>query len=89
MILEALGSVLIGLAIAYAGIRRLPGRLPARPVVLVTGAVAALLGGLITYTVIGGGHPLATLLGALFVGAALLSLLIRPPGPRVRRSAAA
>ncbi|MGP3953338.1 hypothetical protein [Streptomyces sp. 7N604] len=89
MILEALGSVLIGLGAAYAAARWLPERLPARPLVLTTGAVAALFGGLITYTVVGSGHPLATLLGALVVGVALLSLLIRPAGRWVRRSAAA
>jgi hypothetical protein len=38
---------------------------------------------------VGSGHPLATLLGALVVGVALLSLLIRPAGRWVRRSAAA
>ncbi|MGP4000888.1 hypothetical protein [Streptomyces sp. 8N706] len=88
MIWEALGSVIIGLAVAYTGSRRLPERLPARPLVLGTGAVAALFGGLLTHTVVGDGHPLATLIGALVMGVALLSLLIRPPG-RVRRSAAA
>ncbi|MGP3982650.1 hypothetical protein [Streptomyces sp. KR80] len=89
MLWESLGSALIGLAVAYAGTRWLPERLPARPLVLVTGALAALFGGLLTYTVMGDGHPLATLLGALVVGVALLSLLIRPSGRRVRRSAAA
>ncbi|MEU6079424.1 hypothetical protein [Streptomyces sp. NPDC047108] len=89
MILEALGSVLIGLAVAYASTRWLPERLPARPLVLGTGAIAALFGGLITYTVVGDAYPLATLLGALAVGVALLSLLIRPAGRWVRRSAAA
>jgi hypothetical protein len=88
MIWETLGSVLIGLAVAYGGVRLLPERLPARPVVLITGAVAALFGGLLTYTVVGSGHPFATLLGAFVMGVALLSLLIRPTG-RVRRSAAA
>ncbi|MEU8568321.1 hypothetical protein AB0C51_08120 [Streptomyces pathocidini] len=89
MIWEALGSMVLGLTVAYAAARWLPGRLPARPLVLVTGAVAALFGALITYTVIGAGHPLATLLGGLAVGAALLSLLVRPAGGRqVRRSPA-
>ncbi|PGH52374.1 hypothetical protein, partial [Streptomyces sp. Ru87] len=40
MLLEALGSVLIGLAVAFAGMRRFPERLPARPLVLATGPVA-------------------------------------------------
>jgi uncharacterized protein YcfJ len=88
MISVALGSILIGLAVAYGGTRRLSERLPARPVVLATGAISALVGGVITYTVVGDGHPIATMLGALAVGVALLSLLIRPAGRQVRRSAA-
>ncbi|MER5973808.1 hypothetical protein ABT112_29545 [Streptomyces sp. NPDC002055] len=88
MFWEALGSVVIGLAIAYASTRRLPERLPAPPLVLATGAVAALFGGLVTHTAVGDGHPLATLVGAVVMCVALLSLLIRPSG-RVRRSAAA
>ncbi|KAF4410355.1 MULTISPECIES: hypothetical protein [Streptomyces] len=88
MLLEALGSVLIGLAVAFAGMRRFPERLPARPLVLATGPVASLAGCLITRAVMGPGHWLAILLGALVVGVALLSLLIRPQTGPVRRSAA-
>jgi peptidoglycan/LPS O-acetylase OafA/YrhL len=87
MIWEALGSALIGLAVAYVGSRRLPERLPSPRLVLATGAVASLAGGLLTHTVLGDGHPLTTLVGALAVGVALLSLLVRPSGPR-RRSPA-
>ncbi|MCC3651850.1 MULTISPECIES: hypothetical protein [Streptomyces] len=88
MLWEALGSVLIGLAVASAGVRWLSGRLPASPLVYATGPVAALFGCLITRTVVGPDHALASLTGALVVAAALLSLLVRRPG-RMRRSAAA
>lgn len=88
MLWEALGSVLLGLAAASAGVRWLPERLPARLPVLVTGPAAALFGCLITRTVMGPGHVFAILLGALLVGVALLSLLVRPAG-RMRQEAAA
>lgn len=87
MIWEAVGSALIGLAVAYAGTRGLPGRLPSPRLVLPTGTGAGLAGGLLTHAVLRDGHPLTTLVGALAVGVALLSLLIRPSGPR-RRSPA-
>ncbi|WP_030560593.1 hypothetical protein [Streptomyces aureocirculatus] len=78
MILEALGSALIGLALAWATARRLPHRLPARALVLSTGVGGALVGAFITHMTLGPGHPPAILLGALAVSAALLSLLLRP-----------
>lgn len=78
VIWQALGSALIGIAIAYVALRWAPGRLPSRLLVLGTGSVAALFGGLVTHGVMGPGHGAATLVGALAVGVALLSLLIRP-----------
>lgn len=56
---------------------------------LATGALGALFGALVTHAALGPGFVLGTLLGALAVGAVLLSLLIRPPRRRLRRSAAA
>jgi hypothetical protein len=83
MFWEALGATALGLAIAYAAVRWLPARLPNRPLVLATGPVAGLLGGLICHIVLGGGHPLVTLAVAAAVSVALLSLLLgenaRPP----------
>ncbi|MBI0377575.1 hypothetical protein JBE27_15175 [Streptomyces albiflaviniger] len=83
---EALASVLIGLVIAYGALHGLPRRLPARPLVLSTGPAAALLGALLTHTVLGSGHTAAVLIVALGFSAALLSLLIRPARTRRRRS---
>ncbi|MEU8954357.1 hypothetical protein AB0C93_08635 [Streptomyces sp. NPDC048518] len=89
MILEALGSALLGLALAWATAHRLGHRLPARSLVLSTGPVGALIGAFITHMALGSGHTTATLTGALAVSAALLSLLIRPTAPRLRHSATA
>ncbi|MEU6996310.1 hypothetical protein ABZ953_37380 [Streptomyces sp. NPDC046465] len=89
MILEALGSTLLGLALAWATAQRLGHRLPARSLVLSTGPVGALIGAFITHMALGSGHAPATLVGAVAVSAALLSLLIRPTGGRMRHSATA
>ncbi|MGW6565343.1 hypothetical protein [Streptomyces sp. NPDC054975] len=89
MFLEALGSALLGFALAWAAVHRLPDRLPARAVVLTTGTLGAVFGALVTHGALGPGHALATLLGAVAIAAVLLSLLIRPASRRLRRSAAA
>ncbi|MFF9911810.1 hypothetical protein [Streptomyces sp. NPDC013457] len=89
MFLEALGSALLGLALAWAAVHRLPDRLPARGVVLTTGTLGAVFGALVTHGALGPGHALATLLGAVAIATVLLSLLIRPAARRLRRSAAA
>ncbi|MCX5204383.1 hypothetical protein OG897_23385 [Streptomyces sp. NBC_00237] len=89
MILEALGSVVLGLALALAALSRLPERLPSRPLVLTAGLLGALFGGWLTHAAVGPGHPFATLIGAGTVGAVSLSLLLRPTGGMRRRSAAA
>ncbi|MGW1884122.1 hypothetical protein [Streptomyces sp. NPDC001970] len=89
MILEALGSLLLGIALSWAAVRRLPDRLPAPRVVYVTGTLGALFGAYLTHSALGPGYLLGTLLGALFVAGVTLSLLIRPRARRLRRSAAA
>ncbi|GAA2911534.1 hypothetical protein GCM10020221_04080 [Streptomyces thioluteus] len=91
---EALGSVLIGLAVSYGALRWLParlGRFGSRKLTLGTGPVAALFGALLAHSVLGPGHVAGTLAAALVVAVALLSLLLRPgrPAGRPRRSAAA
>ncbi|MER6140752.1 hypothetical protein ACI2L4_03930 [Streptomyces sparsogenes] len=88
MILEALGSVLIGLAIAYGAGRWQPRRFHSRRLLLSTGPAAALLGALLSHTVLGAGHTPTVLVVALGFAVALLSLLVRPAG-RLRRSAPA
>ncbi|MGW2922634.1 hypothetical protein ACWDBF_32860 [Streptomyces angustmyceticus] len=88
MIWEALGAVLIGLAIALSATRWLPDRFPASSLTLATGPVAALLGALLTRSILGPGHPVQALVAAVAVGAALLSVVARPPRRRFRRSAA-
>ncbi|MFE3324854.1 hypothetical protein [Streptomyces sp. NPDC059176] len=87
MILEALGSVLLGCAMAWAAARRFPDRLPATRLVYATGALGALFGAGLTNAALGPGHALGTLIGALAVGAVTLSLLVRPTPRRLRRSA--
>ncbi|NGO70034.1 hypothetical protein G5C65_17065 [Streptomyces sp. SB3404] len=77
MIWEAIGSAALGLLLAHAATRRLPGRLPHRALVLSTGAVAALLGGVVSAVVLGPGRLAVSLLCALAVSAAILSLLLR------------
>ncbi|MGW1891270.1 hypothetical protein ACWCP6_13595 [Streptomyces sp. NPDC002004] len=86
MLWEALGSGLLGLALAWAAWRRLPHRLPRRNMVLATGVAGALFGAFVTHTALGDGNPLLTLLGAVALSAAALSLLLRPAG--LRRSSA-
>ncbi|MGW1509234.1 hypothetical protein [Streptomyces sp. NPDC002394] len=88
MILEALGSALLGFALAWAAVQRLADRLPVRGGVLATGALGGVFGALVTHGALGPGHFLATLIGAVAVAAVLLSLLIRPAPRRLRRSAA-
>ncbi|MEV6011465.1 hypothetical protein AB0M29_32200 [Streptomyces sp. NPDC051976] len=79
MLWEAAAFAVLGFAAAVAATRLFPSRLPPSPLALATGPVAGLLGGLVTYTIVGPGHPEATLPAALLVAAALLSLLARPP----------
>ncbi|MFF0449447.1 hypothetical protein ACFYT4_24060 [Streptomyces sp. NPDC004609] len=86
MLLEALGSVLLGLALAWAAERHLSDRLPARRVVFLTGSLGALFGSYVTHVALGPGHLAGTLIGAVLIGAVLLSLLLRPSGRRLRRA---
>ncbi|WP_330173737.1 hypothetical protein OG875_09275 [Streptomyces sp. NBC_01498] len=78
MILEALGAVLLGLGASWAALQRLPHRLPARRPVFAAGSLGSLFGALLTHAVLGPGHLVATLVGAVVVGTVLLSLLLRP-----------
>jgi hypothetical protein len=77
MILEALGSGVLGLILAWVAALRLPHRLPSRALVLATGTTGGLFGSFVTHSVLGPGHAMVTLIGALTVAAALLSLLLR------------
>ncbi|MYW67374.1 hypothetical protein GTY65_25385 [Streptomyces sp. SID8379] len=85
MLLEALGSALLGLALAWAASHRLPHRLPSRTLVLPTGIAGALFGAFVTHTSLGSGHELATLGGSVVMAVALLSLLLRPTRGRARQ----
>ncbi|MBO1337062.1 hypothetical protein [Streptomyces sp. VRA16 Mangrove soil] len=85
MLLEALGSALLGLALAWAASHRLPHRLPSRALVLPTGVIGALFGAFVTHTSLGPGHVLATLGGSVVMAVALLSLLLRPTRGRARQ----
>ncbi|MDX3244691.1 MULTISPECIES: hypothetical protein [unclassified Streptomyces] len=89
MILEALGSAVLGLVLAWAAVHRLSHRLPVRTLVLATGVAGALFGDFVTHSALGSGSVLASLLGAAVVSAASLSLLLRPSGHFRRRSAPA
>ncbi|MFR9798459.1 hypothetical protein ACL02U_21555 [Streptomyces sp. MS06] len=89
MILEALGSAVLGFALAWTALRRLAGRLPARTLVLATGVAGALLGDFVTHSALGSGRLVLSLVGAAVIGTASLSLLLRPAGRLRRRSAPA
>ncbi|MEU9028548.1 hypothetical protein AB0D46_13565 [Streptomyces sp. NPDC048383] len=80
LLMEALGSGLLGLALAGAAVRVFAPRLPSPGTVLVSGAAGALFGAYLTHTALGPGHnTLAyTFLGAALVSAVVLSLLLRP-----------
>lgn len=86
MILEALGSAVLGLALALIAAYRLSHRLPARPLVLSTGIAGALFGDFVTHTALGSAATWPILLGAAIISAASLSLLLRPAGRLRRRS---
>ncbi|UUU31063.1 hypothetical protein JIX56_14750 [Streptomyces sp. CA-210063] len=88
MFLEALGSAILGLALASTAAYRLPHRLPPRTLVLPTGTAGALFGAFLTHTALGAANYLVILTGALIVAAASLSLLLRPT-ERFRRSSSA
>ncbi|MFF5769369.1 hypothetical protein ACFY8V_04210 [Streptomyces californicus] len=89
MIWESIGAAVLGLALSWAALRSLSDRLPSGRVVFPTGALGALFGAYLTHAALGSGHLLVTLVGAASVGAVTLSLLIRPRGRRLTRSAAA
>ncbi|WP_405742751.1 hypothetical protein [Streptomyces sp. NBC_00028] len=89
MLLEALGSALLGLVLAAVAAHRLAHRLPARSLVFATGVAGALFGAFITHSALGTGSVLLTLIGATVVSIASLSLLLRPAGRLRRRSVAA
>ncbi|MGW4238050.1 hypothetical protein ACWEJP_14650 [Streptomyces sp. NPDC004749] len=85
MIWEVLGAVLFGLGLSWAATRLLPHRLPSHRTVFTAGPLGSLFGAYLTHMALGPGHVLATLAGALLVGAVLLSLLIRPTSRRLRQ----
>jgi multisubunit Na+/H+ antiporter MnhB subunit len=89
VIWESFCATVLGLALSWAAIRSLADRLPSARAVYLTGAPAALFGAYLTHAALGPGHVLATLIGAASVGAVTLSLLIRPRGRRLARSATA
>ncbi|MFI5763774.1 hypothetical protein ACIA8F_22895 [Streptomyces sp. NPDC051563] len=91
LLIEALGSALLGLALAGAAVRVLGPRLPSSRAVLASGVAGALFGTYLTHTALGPGHStlFATLLGGALVSMVVLSLLLRPAGrtPRPPRRA--
>ncbi|MCX5341043.1 hypothetical protein [Streptomyces atratus] len=89
MILEFLGSAVLGLALAWMALRSLPHRLPSRRAVFATGALGAVFGAFLMRSVLGPDHVVATLIGSVLIGAVTLSLLVRPGDHRLSRSAAA
>ncbi|MZD09280.1 hypothetical protein GTW43_29995 [Streptomyces sp. SID5785] len=85
MLLEAVGSALLGLALALAAGHRFPRRLPSQRLVVPTGVAGGLFGAFVTHSALGPGHALATLGGALVLSVALLSLLVRPARRRTQQ----
>lgn len=86
MIWQLPGSLLMGLALAWLAARLWPRRFPSPPLLLSTGAAAAVFGALLAHTVLGSGHPVATLGVTLVVAVTLLSLLVRPEQRAKHRS---
>lgn len=85
LLLEVLGSALLGLALSATAARVLASRLPSARVVLVSGVLGALFGAYLTHFALGPGHNTltATFIGGVLVSAVVLSLLLRPAsGPR-------
>jgi hypothetical protein len=76
---EAVASAALGLLAACAAARLFPLRFALGPLLVSTGTVAGLTGGLVMYTILGGNHPAATLPAALATAAAMVSMLARPP----------
>ncbi|MGW0335152.1 hypothetical protein ACWD0J_25335 [Streptomyces sp. NPDC003011] len=89
MLLETLGSALLGLVLAGTAIHRLSHRLPTRSLVLATGVAGALFGAFVTHSALDAGGVALPFVGAVIVSAASLSLLLRPAGRLRRRSATA
>jgi phage tail tape-measure protein len=87
LLMEVLGSALLGLGLAAAAVRLLARRLPSPRTVLVSGVLGALFGAYLMHFALGPGHNTlaATFLGAALVSAVVLSLLLRP-GAGARRS---
>ncbi|MBM9507687.1 hypothetical protein [Actinacidiphila acididurans] len=79
LVWEAIAFAALGLLAASAAARLFPLRFPFTALLLATGPAAGLLGGLVTYTVLGGGHAPYTLLAAFLTAVALTSVLARPP----------
>jgi hypothetical protein len=78
MLWEAAAYAVLGLIAAYAATRMFPSRFRPTSLVLATGPAGALTGGLVSYAVLGGGHPEVTLPVALLTAAAILSVLAQP-----------
>jgi hypothetical protein len=79
MLWEAAAYAALGFLAACAATRLFPLRLQPTPLLLATGPVGALIGGLVTHTILGAGHLTATLPAAFLTAAALLSVLAGPP----------
>ncbi|UWE14094.1 hypothetical protein [Actinacidiphila bryophytorum] len=79
MIWQIVAYAALGLLAAFAAARLFPTRLPATALLLVTGPVGGLTGGLVSYTVFGGAHAPASLAAAFATAAAGLSILASPP----------
>ncbi|SEF83523.1 hypothetical protein SAMN05216223_102193 [Actinacidiphila yanglinensis] len=79
MFLYAVAFAALGLLVAWGAIRLFPLRLAVNALTLSTGPVAAVIGGLVAYSIVGGHHPEATFPAAVLTSASLLSVLARPP----------
>ncbi|GAA2689844.1 hypothetical protein GCM10010400_63630 [Streptomyces aculeolatus] len=77
MILTAVCSAVIGLAIALAALSRYPDRFRHRNLTLATGPGAAVLGAALAHTVLGAGNLPIVLPVAGAFAAAMLSLLVK------------
>ncbi|NJP42435.1 hypothetical protein [Actinacidiphila epipremni] len=78
MLWQIAGYTALGLLAAFAAARLFPSRLPAAGLLLLTGVVAALTGGLVGYTIFGGARPELTFAASFATAAAGLSVLASP-----------
>lgn len=76
---QAIASAALGLLAACAVARLFRARFTLSPLLLATGTASGVTGGLVMYSILGGGHAVAVLPTAFLTSVALTSVLAGPP----------